>query len=270
MFPARTHPTAPSTSTIALSRLVLAAIGPTLALAHGSDMQMDMNMSNSSTATMGTSFSTTNFSLLNSIGSSQLWFDGWIPTSSASTARACIGLALLAILSRFLAAVRTSCEANWTQSILRQRMAQHQPLVDATLLNTVPTMPSGRSDRGAASDPSDKAQASNRSELGDLLHKFHSSPAPFTPSIDLPRTVIFTVSYRDYALYVTSPRTGIEFLVFRTTQLQAFIGYLLMLAIMTYSAWFFISILSGLALGELLFGRFINRHGHSSDLGLHH
>ncbi|KDE09480.1 hypothetical protein MVLG_00381 [Microbotryum lychnidis-dioicae p1A1 Lamole] len=237
MFPARTHPTAPSTSTIALNRLVLAAIGPTLALAHGSDMQMDMNMSNSSTATMGTSFSTT-------IGSSQLWFDGWIPTSSASTAGACIGLALLAILSRFLAAVRTSCEANWTQSILRQRMAQHQPLVDATLLNTVPTMPSGGSDRGAASDPSNKAQASNRSELGDLLHKFHSSPAPFTPLIDLPRTVIFT--------------------------LQAFIGYLLMLAIMTYSAWFFISILSGLALGELLFGRFINRHGHSSDLGLHH
>ncbi|SCZ89199.1 BZ3500_MvSof-1268-A1-R1_Chr1-1g01023 [Microbotryum saponariae] len=243
MIPARTHPTAPST--IALSVLVLAATGPMLALAHGSDMQMDMNMSNSSTATMGTSFSTT-------IGSSQLWFDGWIPTTSASTAGACIGLALLAILSRFLATVRTSCEANWTQSILRQRLAQHQPLVDATLLNTVPTMPSRKGELDVASDPSDKAQA--RSELADLLHKFHSSPAPFTPSIDLPRTAIF----------------AIELLVFRTTQLQAFIGYLLMLAIMTYSAWFFISIISGLALGELLFGRFINSHGHSSDLGLHH
>ncbi|SCV71527.1 BQ2448_3115 [Microbotryum intermedium] len=228
----RAH-TAPSANALRLLILV-AATRPVIILAHGADM--DMNMSNSSSATMGTSFSTT-------IGSAQLWFDGWIPTGSSSTAGACVGLALLAIFSRFLAAVRTSCEANWTQSIMRQRLAQHRPLVDATLLNTVSMTPSG-SDLDGDSDPADRARARTQSDLIDLLHKFHSSPAPFTPSIDLPRTVIFT--------------------------LQAFIGYLLMLAIMTYSAWFFIAIIAGLAVGELLFGRSINRHGHSAELGLHH
>jgi copper transporter 1 len=38
---------------------------------------------------------------------------------------------------------------------------------------------------------------------------------------------------------------------------QSFVNYLLMLAVMTVNAFFFIAILLGLVVGELAFGRFV-------------
>ena len=63
---------------------------------------------------------------------------------------------------------------------------------------------------------------------------------PFMLAVDLPRSLIF--------------------------MLQAFIGYLLMLAVMSYSAWYFIAILLGLGAGELALGRYAHSH---EGTGLH-
>lgn len=42
-----------------------------------------------------------------------LWFDGWTPSSSGSTAGASIGLAALALFARFLLALRANLERSW-------------------------------------------------------------------------------------------------------------------------------------------------------------
>jgi len=74
-----------------------------------------------------------------------------------------------------------------------------------------------------------------------VADKFKQAP-PFLWSIDAPRAALFGV--------------------------QAFVGYLLMLAVMSYSAWFFIAIILGLMSGELLFGRW-STHAGVGD-GLHY
>lgn len=160
---------------------------------------------------------------ISSLGASNLWFSSWTPTTAGSTFGACLGLFFLAILSRFLSAVKTCAEIAWAQS-LRNR--------NRTPLSTPPTPPSD----------DNKAVPSDSPQLSSILPSLPSpsssstrSPLPFTPpfylSIDLPRSILFG--------------------------LQSFVAYLLMLAIMSYSVWFFISILLGLMVGELAFGRFI-------------
>ncbi|KAI5479646.1 protein of ctr copper transporter family [Pseudohyphozyma bogoriensis] len=64
---------------------------------------------------------------------------------------------------------------------------------------------------------------------------------PFTPSIDIPRAFLFA--------------------------LHSFVGYMLMLIVMTYNAWFFIAVIFGLSAGELAFGRFAAGH---AEEGLDH
>ncbi|KAL8283646.1 hypothetical protein RQP46_005441 [Phenoliferia psychrophenolica] len=62
----------------------------------------------------------------------------------------------------------------------------------------------------------------------------HQAP-PFILAVDLPRGVLFAF--------------------------QSFIQYFLMLAVMSYNAYFFIAILVGLGVGEMSFGRFTGRGG---------
>ncbi|GAA5959829.1 hypothetical protein JCM3765_000116, partial [Sporobolomyces pararoseus] len=172
------------------------------------------------------------------LGASNLWFNSWTPTTAGSTFGACLGLFFLAILSRFLSAVKTCAEIAWAQSL----RSDHR-----TLSSTPPTPPSDDT----------KAAPSDSPQLSSILPALPSasappsassrSPLPFTPpfylSIDLPRSILFG--------------------------LQSFVAYLLMLAIMSYSVWFFVSILLGLMVGEMAFGRFIVLLG-GGALGGHH
>jgi len=48
-----------------------------------------------------------------------LWFDAWVPQSTGALAGAAIGLFLLAILERWLAAMRVVMEAWWQQRCAR-------------------------------------------------------------------------------------------------------------------------------------------------------
>lgn len=68
-------------------------------------------MDNSTTAAMmHTAFTA-------SIGSANLWFESWTPSSPAATFGACLGLFALAVLSRFLSAVKVCAEAAWITSV---------------------------------------------------------------------------------------------------------------------------------------------------------
>jgi len=77
-----------------------------------------------------------------------------------------------------------------------------------------------------------------RGGKGRLGKKSCGGSVPWRLSVDLPRACIFT--------------------------LQAGVGYLLMLAVMTLNVGYFLSVLAGLFFGELVLGRYT-----ASDDGLH-
>ncbi|GAA5897314.1 copper transporter family protein [Sporobolomyces salmoneus] len=199
----------------------------------GMDMGgMNMGQSNSTSVMMMSTYFTT------SLGASNLWFSSWTPTSPGSTFGACLGLFFLAILSRFLAAVKSCAEVAWARSLRQQYLLSSRPSpssapVDSSneaktssssppspdLVSTLPVLPPTTTSSGSPTSSSPSSQ--------------HLPPftPPFYLSIDLPRSILFA--------------------------LQSFIAYLLMLAVMSYSAWFFIAIMVGLTVGELAFGRFV-------------
>ncbi|KAJ6607676.1 Ctr copper transporter family-domain-containing protein [Mycena sp. CBHHK59/15] len=114
-----------------------------------------------------------------------LWFAGWTPSTSGALAGVCIGLFLLAIVDRFVAAVRPIMEMHWRADAEKARRA-----------------------RGGDSDGSIKG---NR--------RPPRAPA-FAPAHDLVRGAMYT--------------------------LQAFLGFAIMLVVMTFQAAFIISLVVGL------------------------
>jgi len=84
--------------------LFLALPALALAAANGMDMTMDDGM----TLANGTMMTTLHFSL-----GDTLWFTGWVPQTKGAMAGACIGLFILALVDRWVAAVRAMMEAHW-------------------------------------------------------------------------------------------------------------------------------------------------------------
>ncbi|TNY17661.1 copper transporter [Rhodotorula diobovata] len=190
---------------------------------------MGMGMDNSTTAAMmHTAFTA-------SIGSANLWFESWTPSSPAATFGACLGLFALAVLSRFLSAVKVCAEAAWITSV-NHHAAQERRAGPIAL--SQPASPS--LDDSKAPRPDD-----------------HQAPVPAFPSplsADTARPRVQPLYSPPFLLAVDLPRS----LLFG---LQALIAYLVMLAVMTYNAWFFVAVLLGLVAGELAFGRFIAAFG---------
>ncbi|KAJ7478549.1 copper transporter [Mycena latifolia] len=100
---------------MALTRLTSLAL-PVLALlhaplpAHAATNWMDMSMDDGMTRTLasGTMMTTLHFSL-----GDTLWFAGWVPQSKGAMAGTCIDLFVLALVDRWVAAVRTMMEMHW-------------------------------------------------------------------------------------------------------------------------------------------------------------
>jgi len=135
-----------------------------------------------------------------------------------------LGLFFLAVFSRLLTAVRSSAEKAWAQSIALRRAASLR----------VPSL-----DGSQAAGLNTKLSFSSTTTLATLAPEtphWHQAP-PFIPAIDIPSSLLF--------------------------MLEAFVGYMLMLAVMTYNVWWFIAVLLGLGAGQLAFGRYSKGHvGH--------
>ncbi|KAJ7440724.1 CTR copper uptake transporter [Mycena latifolia] len=77
-------------------------------LVSAADNGMDMSMDDGMTLATGTMMTTLHFSR-----GDTLWFTGWVPQSAGAVAGACIGLFILALVDRWIAAVRAMMEIHW-------------------------------------------------------------------------------------------------------------------------------------------------------------
>ncbi|KAF8499180.1 copper transporter [Russula emetica] len=159
---------------------------------------------------------------LHFVGGDYLYFKSWHPSSHGAIAGASIALVVLAILERLLYATRRAMDARWRRSVLA--------------LNT--TLPAG--DRAFFWKKQEKREESAEVEV---ISSTQVSRNAAQRSRTLPPFVLSRDAARG-ALY----------------SLQASLSYALMLAVMTFQAAYIISIIVGLGLGEVLFGRLAYGH----------
>ncbi|GAA5842105.1 hypothetical protein JCM9279_002788 [Rhodotorula babjevae] len=198
---------------------------------------MSMGMDNSTTAAMmSTAFTT-------SLGSSNLWFQGWTPTSAAATFGACLGLFFLAVLSRVLAAVKVCAEAAWSTSLAHHRAHRGR---------RGPISLAADADAGSpAPQDQDDDKASQLDPQSAPSYPLATSVSPSTPSRPSPSPTLYSPPF---LLAIDLPRALL-------LGLQAFVAYLVMLAVMSYNAYFFVAVLVGLMTGELAVGRYVAAFG---------
>jgi copper transporter 1 len=104
-----------------------------------------------------------------------LWFQGWVPQTKAAVTGVCVGLFLLGLVDRWLAAVRSSAEKFWWN---------RSQIAIANRLNYAPL--TGKSQASAAT----ASQAPDRLTLGNIVRS--TIAAPFIPTHDIARGVLHT------------------------------------------------------------------------------
>ncbi|KAF9476563.1 CTR copper uptake transporter [Pholiota conissans] len=90
-----------------LAMIVLSAL---TTVVRAADNGMDMSMDGAMSLTMGQMRAYLHFT-----SGDTLWFLGWVPESRGAMAGACIGLFLLALVDRWLAAIRATAELSWSR-----------------------------------------------------------------------------------------------------------------------------------------------------------
>ncbi|KAJ7165437.1 CTR copper uptake transporter [Mycena crocata] len=98
----------PSPSLLPLFLLLLSPL-PLLLPAYAAENGMDMTMDDGMTLAMGSMTPYLHFSR----PGDTLWFAGWVPQSAGAVAGACVGLFVLALVDRWVAAVRAMMEVHW-------------------------------------------------------------------------------------------------------------------------------------------------------------
>jgi len=152
-------------------------------------------------------------------GGDNLFFEMWRPTSSGAIAGACIGLAILAMFDRWVAASRQALESHWLQ---RSLLASSRPARTSLASPEKPTSP----------DIKVGVHAESGLSISNDSTPVKRMIPPFNLMHDIPRGLIHAT--------------------------QSLLAYILMLAVMTFNAAYIISIVLGLGLGEAIFGRMGN------------
>lgn len=162
-----------------------------------------------------------------------LWFKGWTPGSKGALVGACIGLFLLALVERLLAGMRGVMEAWWRRK------------TDAILVRSLSI--------NRASQTRSSGDRSSVEQKGEIVESVEAAVPP--GSVVTSRTSIRRV------LPPFIPSHELARAAFHVS--QTFVGYGLMLVVMTFNASYIISILVGSFTGELLFGRFAQQGDHA-------
>jgi solute carrier family 31 (copper transporter), member 1 len=159
-----------------------------------------------------------------------LWFDGWAPSGAGSTFAACLGLFLLAALSRLLHAAFGALHVCRQDRSSRAISLQSENEKDD---QDIPTVESASPFRGTS--PSRRRRR-----------------VPFALSVDLGRGVLAFFTWGiGYFLMLAVVRLSVCLSRAAVPGSDA----RLFLLQMTYNAYYFVAILLGTAVGETLFGR---------------
>jgi len=193
-----------------------------LALCH--DNGMDMTMDGPMDLSMGQMLMYLHFTS----GDNVLFF-GWVPKSAGSMVGTCIGLFLLAMLDRWLAACMAMMSAHWSK---RAQVVQEDK----------------RSSRGlpVASLPAEPSRKDSFASESDV-----PPPAPAAPSIH-------PITLRNAPPFILSHDIVRGIMYAGHVALQ----FAFMLIVMTFQVGFILSIVVGLGVGETLFGRFASHATH--------
>ncbi|EHK44373.1 uncharacterized protein TrAtP1_008911 [Trichoderma atroviride] len=188
-----------------------------------SGMDDSSSSSNSSSSSMSTGMAMTFQTDIRTA----LFSTAWTPQNAGTYAGTCIFLIALTVILRLIVAYKTYQERVWAD-----RNAQRRFIV----VNGKEPM-SERLSR----DPDAKQMTMMLSENGVeekvlVVEKKHHAVSPWRFSVDPPRAALDTVIVG--------------------------IGYLLMLAVMTFNVGYFMSVLGGTFLGSLLLGRYGGIPGH--------
>ncbi|KIM48433.1 hypothetical protein M413DRAFT_440165 [Hebeloma cylindrosporum] len=163
-----------------------------------------------------------------------LFFESWQPRSAGALAGACLGLIVLCLFERWLAATRNVFNKQWRQRAL-DLTASHDLSVASQRIS-----PSSKTDSSETKELMiDGIQEISEQQLqppaiasgsqGRTVKSRSRTIPPFIVAHDVPRGILYAA--------------------------QVLVVYLLMLAIMTFQAAYFISIVLGLGIGETIFGR---------------
>ncbi|KAI0085631.1 Ctr copper transporter [Irpex rosettiformis] len=166
-------------------------------------------------------------------GGDNFFFKSLHPSSHGTIAAACIVLVLISVFERWVSAIRNVLYVHWQRSALALHSSNKADNVDHHAHKTSVSV------KETESAPDDSSQVGS-AERRSFLRRGHArSLPPFIASNDIPRGLLFAF--------------------------QALLAYILMLAVMTFQAAYIISIVAGLGIGEVLFGRM----GSAGDHTLH-
>jgi len=200
------------------------------------DMDMTTGTTTTTMSSMGLGFHITPFD--------QLWFEDWAPQTNGAFVGACLGLFVLALVERWVSAIRALCELRWrrrTDAVLTE--SRRAPVPDSRRSSVLLT-------------PGDEKHAFSEASTSveDFFLSKTSPPAPsatYRPVLRLFPTRLSAIA-RNVPPFVWSndlPRGLLQII-------QAALAYVLMLAFMDYNWGYCLAILAGLGVGEILFGRF--------------
>ncbi|TCD60464.1 hypothetical protein EIP91_010040 [Steccherinum ochraceum] len=189
-----------------------------LALVRAHDNGMDMSMDGAMSLTAGNMLTYFHFT-----PGDNLWFLGWVPSSTSAMVGACIGLFLLGVLDRWIAACRVVMEMHWAKSAM---------ILRSNRLNA----------RGLPVSGTEKLSSTSS------LYVANSTSEQFVGALTM-RTVPPFIFWHDLT-------RGIMYLGHSALQ------FAFMLAIMTFQLGFIFALVVGLGVGEMLFGRYASHAAH--------
>ncbi|GJJ13463.1 hypothetical protein Clacol_007717 [Clathrus columnatus] len=155
-----------------------------------------------------------------------LYFSTIQPRSNGEMVGACLVLFSLAFIERLLAAYGRISEKKFNDDLIKLSLAHKRPEISQSLVSRARLYPDEK--KGDAESIISVTGCAENCDNANVI-KPHPVP-PFVSRIELKRGLNRAAS--------------------------AFFGYALMLAVMSFNAGFILSIIAGLGVGEMAFGRF--------------